>query len=112
MRVAKSLICVLYSLAVVLVAGCYGLTPSRYPDHTVHSVGLKAYSGKWYEIASFPNWFQKDCYCTTAQYADRGDYIEVINSCRRGGPDGAVEVAKEKGYDISRLKRTQQLCVQ
>jgi apolipoprotein D and lipocalin family protein len=107
MRVTKYMIYLLYSAAVVLVAGCYGLTPSRYPDHTVQSVDLKAYSGKWYEIASFPNWFQKGCYCTTAQYTDRGGYIEVVNSCRRAGSDGAFDVATAKAWPVEGKNNTQ-----
>jgi apolipoprotein D and lipocalin family protein len=35
---------------------------------TVPNVDLKKYSGKWYEIASFPQVFQKGCNCTTAEY--------------------------------------------
>jgi apolipoprotein D and lipocalin family protein len=94
-------------IAVVFNVGCFGPAPSRYPDHTVQAVDLKAYSGKWFEIASFPNWFQKDCYCTTAQYTDRIDYVEVINSCRRGGPDGTLDVATAKAWPIEGTDNTQ-----
>ena len=47
---------------------------------TVPNVDIKKYSGKWYEIASFPNRFQKDCNCTTAEYTytDKG-YVIVEN---------------------------------
>ncbi|MEP6795865.1 MAG: lipocalin family protein, partial [Saprospiraceae bacterium] len=36
------------------------------PLETVPSVDLNKYAGKWYEIASFPQVFQKGCQCTTA----------------------------------------------
>ncbi|MFL5815903.1 MAG: lipocalin family protein [Bdellovibrionia bacterium] len=35
---------------------------------TVPSVDLSRYLGKWYEIARFPNSFQKDCTDATAEY--------------------------------------------
>ena len=35
---------------------------------TVRSVDLKKYSGKWYEIDSYLQYFQKGCHCTTAKY--------------------------------------------
>lgn len=46
------------------------------------SVDLKKYSGTWFEIASFPQRFQKGCTCTTAKYTltDKG-FVIVENSC-------------------------------
>lgn len=48
---------------------------------TVKSVDIEKYSGKWYEIASYPIVFQKDCMCTTAEYTPIDDYIQVFNKC-------------------------------
>jgi apolipoprotein D and lipocalin family protein len=49
---------------------------------TVLSVDLEKYMGKWYEIASFPQRFQKGCHCTTAEYTlnDKG-YVNIENKC-------------------------------
>jgi len=58
---------------------------SEHPDHTVESVGLNRYAGKWYEIAAFPAWFEKGCQCSTAEYIHMDDYVEVTNTCRREG---------------------------
>jgi apolipoprotein D and lipocalin family protein len=44
-------------------------------------VDLDKYIGKWYEVDSFPAWFQKGCKNTTAEYTKKEDYVEVINSC-------------------------------
>lgn len=60
---------------------------------TVQSVDLKRYAGLWYEIARYPNRFQKQCVGnTTAEYVleDDGD-IKVINKCRE--KDGETETA-------------------
>jgi len=38
---------------------------------TVLHVDVKKYTGKWYEIASFHQIFQRGCHCTTAEYNDR-----------------------------------------
>ncbi len=48
------------------------------------------YLGTWYEVAKFPNWFQRNCAeQTQAQYRLQGaGQIEVLNSCRRA--DGTV----------------------
>jgi len=35
---------------------------------TVANVDLNKYAGKWYEIASYQQRFQKGCTCTTAEY--------------------------------------------
>ncbi len=59
--------------------------PSPDDPTLVMQVDLNRYAGLWYEIASFPASFQKDCQCTTAEYktTDKG-FIRVINRCRRG----------------------------
>ena len=50
---------------------------------TVENVDLERYLGKWYEVASIPQSFQKQCVKnTTAEYAlaEKGR-ISVLNSC-------------------------------
>ncbi len=60
---------------------------------TVASVDLTRYVGTWYEIARFPNRFQKDCASNvTAQYNKRADGdIDVVNRCKEA--DGRLEQA-------------------
>jgi apolipoprotein D and lipocalin family protein len=61
------------------------------PATSVAEVDLARYVGKWYEIASFPMFFQRNCVGdTTAEYAltPEGD-VSVTNRCRT--PDGFDE---------------------
>ncbi len=53
---------------------------------TVRKVDVQRYMGKSYEIASFPQSFQKGCSCTMAEYSlnDNGT-VKVINSCKVDG---------------------------
>jgi len=62
-------------------------------------VDVNKYAGKWYEIASFPQSFQKGCHCTTAEYtmSDNG-YIIVENRCKRGSIDGKQSYIKGKAF--------------
>jgi len=71
------------------------------PLETVPSVDLQKYMGKWYEIASFPQRFQKGCNCTTAEYemTDKG-YVRVINTCRKNSPDGKISRASGKAFVV------------
>src|SRR5262245_18669448 len=58
------------------------------------SVDLSRYTGTWYEIASFPQRFQRGCTATTATYTLRDDgQIAVLNRCRKGSPDGEEKSA-------------------
>jgi apolipoprotein D and lipocalin family protein len=54
---------------------------------TAKYVDLKRYVGTWYEIARFPNRFQKDCVANvTAHYVARPDgQIDVVNRCDKAG---------------------------
>lgn len=66
---------------------------------TVPFVDIKKYAGKWYEIASYPQRFQKGCHCTTAEYTltDK-DYVIVENRCNKESLDGKVSYIKGKAY--------------
>jgi apolipoprotein D and lipocalin family protein len=64
---------------------------------TVKNVDLSKYMGKWYEIASYPKSFQKNCYGTTAEYMmTNHDYITVINRCKKGSLQGKEKTVKGK----------------
>lgn len=60
---------------------------------SVPFVNLNQYVGKWYEISRYANSFQKDCAGTTAEYTNKGDYIEVKNSCQTKADFTKVKVA-------------------
>lgn len=58
---------------------------------TVDAVDLERYIGKWYEIASYPTFFNANCTATTAEYAIRDDgTVSVINECRLGATSGPL----------------------
>jgi apolipoprotein D and lipocalin family protein len=67
---------------------------TRSPLRTVDAVDLNRYSGTWYEIARYPNRFQRDCQSdTTAEYTLRKDgKVQVVNSCRQ--KDGKTKTAR------------------
>ena len=78
---------------------------------TVPHVDLQKYLGKWYEVASIPQWFQKQCVAnTTAEYSAADDnLIKVINSCdtesgERDSAEGRARV--EDTSSNSKLKVT------
>lgn len=68
---------------------------------TVPNVDVKKYAGKWYEIATFPQRFQKGCHCTTAEYTltDKG-YLIVENRCNKDKVDGEQSYIKGKAFIV------------
>jgi apolipoprotein D and lipocalin family protein len=73
------------------------------PLQTVAYVDLNRYMGKWYEIASFPQWFQKGCVATAATYALRKDGdVDVLNQCLDKTLDGKQRSAKGKAWVVDR----------
>lgn len=66
---------------------------------TVPLVDLKRYAGKWFEIASFPQKFQKSCHCTTAEYTltDK-NYVIVENRCNKDSINGKQVYIKGKAF--------------
>jgi apolipoprotein D and lipocalin family protein len=61
----------------------------------VSQLDVNRYLGKWYEVASTKPFFQANCVCVTAEYdlLPDGD-IAVTNTCRKGSPDGEVDIAE------------------
>jgi apolipoprotein D and lipocalin family protein len=66
---------------------------------TVPYVDLTRYAGMWYEIAAYPQRFQKGCHCTTAEYtlSDKG-YVIVENMCRKDSVNGKLSSIKGKAF--------------
>lgn len=68
--------------------GCAGIYP---PLDVVDRVELGRYTGRWYEIARYPNSFERGCVGVTADYSLREDgKINVLNTCIEGELDGNV----------------------
>lgn len=68
---------------------------------TVASVDLNKYAGKWFEIASYPQRFQKGCHCTTAEYTLSGTgYIIVENRCNKDSVSGKQSYIKGKAFVV------------
>lgn len=83
--------------SLALIAVLFGCAGNKTPLETVASVDLERYLGKWYEIASYPAWFQKGCTASTAEYTLLHDgKIEVINRCRKDSLDGPVKESTGK----------------
>ncbi|MBU3598324.1 lipocalin family protein [Polynucleobacter bastaniensis] len=73
---------------------CFGSTqvlaqPGDQPVRTIATLEVPRYLGTWYEIAKFPNWFQKKCVSNTkAVYSAKSDgNLRVLNSCKTAGGD-------------------------
>ena len=82
MKILYSVVAVLGAVTVVgVLAAC--ATSRQTPMNTVTHVDLTRYAGKWYEIASYPVWFQRRCAGgTTAEYTPKADgSIAVVNTC-------------------------------
>ena len=84
-------------VAALLFASC----SSNQPLEAVDSVDLQRYQGTWYEIASFPQRFQKGCHCTSATYtATQEDFVVVENRCRKDSINGEESYIKGKAYIV------------
>jgi len=79
-----------------------GYRDTSQPIEVVVNLDLQRYLGKWYEIARFPNRFERGCQGVTAEYAlNSDDTIQVVNTCHKGSPDGPVEVAEGKARVVA-----------
>ena len=103
-------------LAIVLVAStlvgtsCLPDGNGTPPLETVPDVEVSRYLGKWYEIASIPQFFSKGCKCTTAEYSQYPNgVLRVKNSCNLNTVSGFLNTivgsaVPERGSNNSKLK--------
>lgn len=52
---------------------------------TVPEVDINRYMGRWYEISSYPQWYEKGLSGVSAFYTLKKDYVEVCNSGYKNG---------------------------
>lgn len=74
---------------------------SQQPLATIAALDVPRYMGNWYEIAKYPNSFQKKCVANTqARYSLLSDgHLQVVNRCRleNGQTSEAIGAAKQQG---------------
>jgi len=98
----------MWRLAIALVAAASPtsvmatlIAPAHAPVHAIATLDVPRYMGQWYEIAKFPNRFQKKCVAeTVAQYTLlTSGRVRVTNRCRmaNGEMDEAIGMAKQMG---------------
>lgn len=91
-------------LLVSSILGCLNIgNKSAYLVQTVPHVDLKRYMGTWYEIARYPNNFQKGCVGSKATYSLRDDgKVSVLNECYNESFSGKLRSAKGKAWVVDK----------
>src|SRR3954466_14181397 len=89
------------SLTILVLLVMTTTTSNAQKLETVPHVDLNKYAGKWYEIASYPQRFQKGCNCTTAEYtlSEKG-YVIVENRCNKDSVNGKQSYIKGKAFVV------------
>src|SRR5665647_231795 len=57
---------------------------------TVSSVDLNRYLGTWYELASYPQFFERGCSNVRATYTAQDDFIKVYNQSTKDGKPNEI----------------------
>lgn len=118
----RMIVVALIIMAAALVAVSFGLNrPQSHaesnspqgsaPPQTVSQVNLPQYMGTWYEIASIPMYFQRNCAKNTkATYTlNENGTVDVLNQCTEA--DGEIKTAEGRAWAVedshnSKLKVT------
>jgi apolipoprotein D and lipocalin family protein len=89
------------AILVLMSLNVSGDQTQKKPLEVVPSIDLVRYAGTWYEIARYPNRFQRECAGTvTATYTLLEDgTIRVVNRCRQGNGEmkEAIGEARRSG---------------
>jgi len=95
-----------FGLATILLSWTV-FTKAQDAVKTVPSVEINRYLGKWFEIAKYPNRFQKKCLAnTSAVYTKKSNgRIEVLNSCKTA--DGKMYSATGEAKIVNKSSNAQ-----
>lgn len=95
-----TLLALCFSLTAIRAQAETKVSPGVQPLQTIAALDVPRYMGTWYEIAKFPNWFQKKCIgATRADYRQLQDgSVQVINRCRL--ENGEMNEAIGKGRQV------------
>jgi len=98
--------------------GC-AAEPDPHPLRAIPALDLPRYGGHWFELANFPNRFQKKCVGdTTADYSlaaigePRRNYLWILSRTPSVDParyQALLARLREQGYDTARLRTTAQM---
>ncbi|MBU3609243.1 lipocalin family protein [Polynucleobacter wuianus] len=93
-KIYSGLVRVLFASSIFLFSSFSYSQTADVPVKTIAALDVPRYLGTWYEIAKFPNWFQKKCFSNTrAIYSLRPDgNLKVLNSCKQA--DGEISQAE------------------
>lgn len=85
----KKIYSVFFSVFILAVSFTAYSQTGEVPVKTIPTLDVQRYLGTWYEIAKYPNWFQKKCVGNTkAVYSARADgTLKVLNSCKTAEGD-------------------------
>lgn len=99
-RIQHTLIAALLCGCSLAIANPASASQPDAPLSTIAALDLPRYMGTWYEIARYPNWFQKKCAgFTRADYSLKPDgRVQVINRCRL--QNGETDIALGTGRQI------------
>ena len=94
-------ITLLLNLLILGIGQPVALASEPSPLSTIATLDVPRYLGRWYEIAKYPNRFQRKCVAdTSAEYKPEPDgRVKVINRCRmeNGEWNEAVGMARQVG---------------
>jgi len=91
----------LFTIIIITAMGLFGKSAGAQELKTVANVDLAKYIGKWFEIAAFPQRFERGCNCTTAEYEmTNKNYVRVTNTCLKGADFKTVSRAIGKAFVV------------
>lgn len=95
-----ALVCVIMWLNINLLYGAEKMPELK----TVDYVDIQRYMGTWYEIAKFPQWFEKGLVGVTANYTllPNGK-VRVINSGYKNDFNGKLKIAKGRAWIVDKV---------
>jgi apolipoprotein D and lipocalin family protein len=81
----------LMASAVALLTGAPAAAGEALPR-----IELTKMMGRWYEVARVPNKIQRGCQAGASEWKQQGQGFSVLQTCRKGSPDGPVAEWKGK----------------
>ena len=83
-------------LALAASAALLLVAPAAAAPEPAPKLEFSKMMGRWYEVARVPNKIQKGCQAGASEWKQQGQGFSVLQTCRKGSPDGPVAEWKGK----------------
>ena len=105
MKKIFSLLILLFACSSIVSAFDFSKMLNQPSAKAVSEIDLSKFQGLWYEIARLPFYFERNCYCSIANYEfNTNGTLHIKNTCAWKTPEGEIHSADGEALPVEPME--------